>query len=101
MELDKATVSDMNDGGMEGIRFIGPVDATYGSSLCEADGKDADGVPLSISINLDKQDNLFELDIWKVDFSPLKRYPTPDMLRSICTDASAQRRASYQPRAKP
>ncbi|MBK6296439.1 MAG: hypothetical protein IPF55_21165 [Rhodoferax sp.] len=35
---------------------------------------------MSIVVNVDKRGNLFELDFWKVDFSPLCQYPTPDRL---------------------
>jgi hypothetical protein len=36
---------------------------------------DSDGVPIFVALSLDNYDELFELDIWKVDFSPLKRFP--------------------------
>jgi hypothetical protein len=32
--------------------------------------KDIDGTPVSAALNVDQQGNLYELDIWKVDFSP-------------------------------
>jgi hypothetical protein len=28
-----------------------------------------------VVVNLDHQGELFELDLWKVDFPPLKRFP--------------------------
>jgi hypothetical protein len=42
---------------------------------------DEDQIPVIISINLDQEGRLFEIDFWKVDFSPLKRYPTPEELK--------------------
>ena len=36
---------------------------------------------VSATVNLDNNDELFELDIWKTDYSPLKRYPQPDEVR--------------------
>jgi hypothetical protein len=36
---------------------------------------------VSVVVNLDNSDELLELDLWKVDFSPLKRYPRPEELR--------------------
>jgi len=39
--------------------------------------EDIDGTPISISLNIDENNNLFELDIWRVDFNPVKKYPQP------------------------
>jgi len=36
---------------------------------------DVDGVTVIASLNIDKDGNLFELDIWKTDYSPLIKYP--------------------------
>jgi len=35
-------------------------------------------VPVSVGLYLDQFGDLFELDVWKVDSSPLIRYPHPD-----------------------
>lgn len=40
-----------------------------GSQLIVYEMKDFDEIPISISINIDKDNQLFELDVWKVDFS--------------------------------
>jgi hypothetical protein len=81
-KLDDANVVEMKDGGMGSLRFI--TNATkMDSVLCEAEGVDADGVPLEISINVDEHGSLFELDIWKVDFTPLQSYPQPLSLRFL------------------
>ena len=79
-QLDTALVSDMNDGGMGSLRFCSEA-TKMGSVLCEAESTDVDNVPLQLSVNLDEHGRLFELDIWKVDFSPLKSYPQPSTLR--------------------
>lgn len=73
--LRDARVADMQDGGMGSIRFLGS--SSFGMALVEAQYLDSDGVLVSIAVNGDKQGQLFELDFWKVDFSPLKRYPSP------------------------
>jgi hypothetical protein len=78
--LATARVRDMNDGGMGSIRFIGPGLRRFGKQLTEAEYLDRDGVLLSIAVNADRDGNLFEVDFWKVDFSPLKRYPKPSGL---------------------
>ena len=44
---------------------------------------DDDGVLVSIELTVDERDELFELDFWKVDFSPLRRYPNPEDLKHL------------------
>lgn len=76
--LSDATVVDMNDGGMGSVRFAPFGDARrYGSTLADAQFTDADGIPVSVTVNVDQHGQLLELDLWKVDFSPLLRYPGP------------------------
>jgi hypothetical protein len=38
---------------------------------------DIDGIPLFISLILGTDEELFELDVFKADFSPLKQFPVP------------------------
>lgn len=80
LSLNKALVREMNDGGMGGIRFIwqGVDNKRFGKTLAECNFFDEDGVELSVSLNADENGDLFELDIWKVDFSPLIRFPKVD-----------------------
>ena len=73
--LTGACASDVRDGGMRSILFKGPAGRKMGAELVEAHYHDLDGVLVSISVNLDTSGELFELDFWKVDFSPLKKYP--------------------------
>jgi hypothetical protein len=80
---DPVFAIDMKDGGMGSLRI------SDGSNQARRMGREAviaayideDQVPVSISVNLDEDGNLFEIDIWKVDFSPLLRYPTPDRIQ--------------------
>jgi hypothetical protein len=51
--------------------------------VAEADYVDSDGVSVSIAINVDQKGHLFELDMWKVDFSPLIQYPNSRTIRNI------------------
>ncbi|WP_164849993.1 DUF6984 family protein [Mucilaginibacter limnophilus] len=46
--------------------------------MAEAETFDEDDVLISITVNLDKGGDLYELDIWKVDFSAVKRFPSID-----------------------
>jgi hypothetical protein len=52
-----------------------------GKKIAEAEFTDEDGIPVSAVLNLDDKGQLFELDMWKVDFSALKRYPRSEGLR--------------------
>ena len=73
-----APVKDMEDGGMGGIRFVRPDRRRFGTELVRVEYQDSDGVLVSITLNTDDYGDLLELDFWKVDFSPLKRYPRPE-----------------------
>jgi hypothetical protein len=66
-------VEEMNDGGMGSLRFVGGPDRQFGKRVGSAEFNDADGVLVSVALNVDQRGQLFELDIWKVDFSPLRR----------------------------
>jgi hypothetical protein len=77
--LAEVLVGDMSDGGMGSIRFCAtePQRRLYGSTIGEGSFLDRDGTLVWVALNLDQFGNLFELDMWKVDFSPLLRYPDP------------------------
>ncbi len=81
--LEARAVEDMQDGGMGSIRFIdySSVGRHLGNVIAEAEYADDDGVLVSIALNTDTSGWLYELDFWKVDFSPLLRYPSPSDLR--------------------
>ena len=49
------------------------------SVVSEYEFKDKDGVDVVASLFLDKEGNLYELDIWKVDFSELLSLPNLDL----------------------
>lgn len=81
---DHLCAVDLNDGGMGSIRLVvGPDDAPRRMSreLVTVSYTDDDRVPVSISLNLDERGCLFEIDMWKVDFRPLCRYPLPSDVR--------------------
>lgn len=75
---DELLAVDLADGGMGSIRFTDGSDRPrkMGSELVTAHYIDEDRIPVIISINLDQEGRLFEMDFWKVDYSALKRYPT-------------------------
>jgi hypothetical protein len=75
--LSASRVVDMQDGGMGSIRFVQPEPRRFGKAIVEAQYVDSDEILVSIAVNVDQNGELFEMDFWKVDFSPLKRYPKP------------------------
>lgn len=81
--LATSLVEEMQDGDMGSLRFRPPgfYDQRFGRQIAEAEFTDSDGVLVSAAINLDDRGHLFELDIWKMDFSPLKRYPNAGEVR--------------------
>ena len=78
-DLRAVCVEDLNDGGMGGIRFRTniKIDAKLKNPVLAA-YTDADGTMVSISLASDANSNLYEMDFWKVDFSPLEKYPKPE-----------------------
>ena len=76
VDVETLRVSDMNDGGMGSLLFeTAKPDRHYGRTLSEGWFNDEDGFPVLVAINLDREDEIFELDSWKVDFSPRRRLP--------------------------
>ena len=73
------TVSPMDDGGMGSLilDLDSDTDAkrTMGSQASECSFLDEDGMVVLAALNLDKNGKLFELDLWRVDFNPLKTLP--------------------------
>src|SRR5712692_5706944 len=67
--LSRAKVRDMPDGGMGSIRFCQASPSSnerkFGKQIAEGAFKDADGVPVSVTLNLDQYGKLFELDLFK------------------------------------
>jgi hypothetical protein len=82
-QLDSCVVQDMDDGGMGSLHFqaVKRTDRRLGRALIKAEFLDLDGVPVSIVINLDDRGDLFELDVWKVDFSKLIAFPRPQDMK--------------------
>ncbi|RYY85571.1 MAG: hypothetical protein EOO15_16650 [Chitinophagaceae bacterium] len=53
----------------------------HAEDLIEASYVDEDRRDVYLTLTANEHGELFELDIWKSDFSPLKRYPAPGDLR--------------------
>ena len=76
-ELKDLIVEEMTDGGIGSLRVVisGEDKRVYSRELAKVDLFDIDQIPIFISINLDADGNFFELDVFKGDFSPLKKFP--------------------------
>ncbi|HVW96457.1 MAG TPA: hypothetical protein VHA56_10865 [Mucilaginibacter sp.] len=77
--LNEILVEEMDDGGMGSLRVFksGNDDRSYSRELGEEfKGLDIDNVPVFISVLLDTDGNFFELDVFKADFSPLRKFPS-------------------------
>lgn len=81
-------VSDMTDGGMGSLRLVPSVTKerprAFGRCAASCEFTDADGELVIASLYLDEEGNLFELDLWKIDFGQVIRIPTnPSDLRRL------------------
>ncbi len=76
-DLDLLTVEPMSDGGMGSLRITSNsiAEQRLRESVAECWFKDIDGVPVIASLNLDQNGQPFEVDVWKVDYSELQRWP--------------------------
>ena len=72
-------VSNLNDGGIGSLSLypsgVTGEERDFGCQASECQFKDLDGVVVLASLYLDTEDQLYELDMWKTDFSPLKEMP--------------------------
>ena len=73
--LDNYLMNEMDDGGMGSLQVVGSEDRIFGRELATGDFYDIDGVPVFISVDLDTNDDFYELDVFKGDFSSLKKFP--------------------------
>ena len=65
----------MKDGRMGSISFDLKGDQSRTRQIIAGNFKDKDGVIVDFELTADNEGNLFELDIWKGDFSPLISLP--------------------------
>ena len=74
--LANARVHTMNDEGMGSIRFVGLGDRRGTPLEARVGFTDRDGTPVMTTLFIDQNGDLYELDVWKVDWSPLQAFPT-------------------------
>ena len=77
--FDELRVRPMDDGGMGSLELVSPRTPAstrrFGQQAAELEFTDRDGVLVVASLLLDQDGEPFELDLWKVDFSPLIELP--------------------------
>lgn len=85
--LDELLVAEMADGGMGSLSLVPKglesTSRSFGKQLVLGEFADSDGIPVSVALNVDSQGRLYELDLWKVDFSPLSNWPDPSRIRVV------------------
>ena len=83
-EVDSLNAIDMTN-GMGSITLLNKSskkDRVMSKVISEMTFIDEDNIPISVSLNIDTHGNLYELDIWKVDFTRFIRYPSEDSAMS-------------------
>ena len=73
--LAEVKVDGLDDGGMGSFVIVEPVNQGYDHVLSEVEFDDSDGIKVLASLYVDVNDRPCEVDLWKVDFSPLVTLP--------------------------
>ncbi|GAB2580266.1 DUF6984 family protein [Spirosoma areae] len=77
--MENILVEPMNDGGMGSLKFFSNdpnhISRKFERKISEIQFSDTDNVLVLVSLNLDSFGQLYELDVWKTDFSPLIKIP--------------------------
>lgn len=73
----------LDDGGMGSFLILQanttPKDSRkFGKQASEYQFNDEDGVPVLVTLNLDENGGLFEVDVWKADYSPVIAMKVPE-----------------------
>ncbi len=74
------SVHEYEGGVMGSISMQDSDGSNYSHDLIQAKYIDTDNTPVVITLTLDKEGKLLDLDFWKEDFSKLLLYPTPSQL---------------------
>jgi hypothetical protein len=76
---DSLQVQTLDDGNMGSLRLVpkGDLseDRSFGTAVSESRFTDADGVEVIATLYLDREGQLFEMNVWKTDFAPLVSIP--------------------------
>ena len=79
--LASRRAQSLDDGGLGSLRLSSATEvARLGSAAAEVVFEDEDGVAVLATLYLDQDKAPFDDDVWKVDFSTLRRWPGPPVL---------------------
>lgn len=73
-------VKQLDDGGMGSLQLS---DDSFGRDLIQVKYKDSDDQLVLITLVEGQTGLLYELDIWKVDFSPLRLFPSIEKIEPV------------------
>jgi hypothetical protein len=77
-DLETLEVVSLDDGGMGSLLLV-PFGVSesrrYGGDVALERFSDTDGIPIFVSLFIDQQRCLFEIDIAKADLSPVIQFP--------------------------
>jgi hypothetical protein len=89
--LDVLLVESMEDGNMGSLRIGETANSRkFGRSIAEAEFADRDGVLVIATLNVDTDGQLLELDMWRLDFAPLQRWPHEQEVRPVRSNPALQ-----------
>lgn len=71
---------DDYEGGKMGSIGLGKPGAVYFGDIIQVEYVDTDGTDVVITLTQDTDNQILDLDFWKIDFSKLLQYPTPDKI---------------------
>lgn len=74
-------IRPLKDEGMGSISFDLKGSRKRVSQIIGGSFKDSDGVLVDFELTADENNELFELDLWKVDFSRLLKYPQLNVIK--------------------
>jgi hypothetical protein len=75
-QLHAAEVAEISSSGLGCLRFLSHMpNRRLGEVVGSTQFLDEDGVPVLVSLYLDQEGELYELDCWKADDSPVRRIP--------------------------
>jgi hypothetical protein len=81
IDLSSLKLEVMDDGGMGSHKFItNNKDSQFGKNVAQCEFIDSDGIHVSAALFLDQYGALYELDLFKSDFSKLLRWPSTEEL---------------------
>ncbi len=82
VDLSSIKLEAMNDGEMGSHKFQNNnLDSKFGCEAASCCFADTDGIVVSATLNLDQYGALYELDLFKGDFSKLQRWPLASELK--------------------